>query len=51
MYHKIGEQHTILIFKIGSRSKPGNNRPINLTPVIVEVLKRIIKDHITDRLV
>ena len=42
--------HIIPIFKKGSRSKPGNYRPISLTSCIGKVLERIIKDDITDHL-
>ena len=42
--------HITPIFKKGSRSKPGNYRPISLTSVIGKVLESIFRDHITDHL-
>ena len=42
--------HITPIFKKGSRSKPGNYRPISLTSVTCKVLETIIRDKITEHL-
>ena len=38
------------IFKKGSRSSPGNYRPVSLTSVTCKVMEQIVKDAIVDHL-
>ena len=38
------------IFKIGSKSTPGNYRPVSLTCVLCKITESIIKDHIMNHL-
>ena len=39
------------IFKKGSKSNPGNYRPVSLTCVVCKIMESIIKDKITDHLI
>ena len=40
------EAHVSAVFKKGSRSQPGNYRPISLTCIVCKVMERIITDSI-----
>ena len=39
------------LFKKGSRNKPENYRPVNLTSVVCKLLERLIRDHMVEFLV
>ena len=45
------QANIIPLFKIGSRSKSDNYRPVSLTSVICKLLERLIKEHLVDFLV
>ena len=42
------EANIIPLFKMGSRNKSENYRPVSLTSVICKLLERLIKDHMVD---
>ena len=39
------------LFKIGSRNKPENYRPVSLTSVVCKLLETLIRDHMVEFLV
>ena len=39
------------LFKMGSRNKPDNYRPVSLTSVICKLLETLIRDHMVEFLV
>ena len=44
------EANVTPIYKKGSKSKPGNYRPVSLTSIPCKVMESIIRDHIVDHL-
>ena len=45
------EANITLLFKKGSRNKPENYRPVNLTSVVCKLLETLIRDHMVEFLV